>query len=181
MSIQIILTSPQSTYHPGDTVSGYVLVNLSEEKKVNKICLGASGRARVLFWHGRGEHTRYYKSKRIYLNKHFILWQKNNSKGQKRVAAGDTKYPFSVTIPLNAGPSLESTYGYIRYKLKAILDMPWSLDVTFDIDINVGIPMDIHSVPMYIQPQSSCIYKSNVSSSNLIQFTVSIPRKSELQ
>ena len=47
---------------------------------------------------------------------------------QIELSPGNHKYSFSYTLPQNLPSSFESTYGHIRYTIKATIDRPWKFD-----------------------------------------------------
>ncbi|KAE9550058.1 hypothetical protein FO519_006737 [Halicephalobus sp. NKZ332] len=177
VNIQVTLEPCRPFYRPGETITGYVTIDLPEDKKANKISLEARGRAHVTFWRRHGNDNHCYTADDTYLKTDLILWQKNSSNGEKKVPAGKTKYPFSVTIPYDAVPSLKATHGSICYTLKAELDLPWALDKHGELEFIVNGGMDFNCVPMYNQPHIAHLQKTGIfSSSSSMQATFSIPR-----
>lgn len=173
--IQVILEPRKPYYYPGDNITGYVVVTLPSEKKVNEICLEAFGRAHVVFWHGHGDDRHSYRGEKAYLQGHVTLWRKNKAKGEKYLPAGKKQYPFSLTVPFDAAPSLEATHGHIRYKLKAKLDLPWALDKNCEKEILVVSPINLNSTPLYNQPHMARLNKSSTfASANALQADVSL-------
>ena len=172
--IQIVLQPCQPFYRPGETLTGYVIVELSKPKKINKVCLKAYGRAYVSFWVRHEEKNESCTDEKTYLKTHLTLWDKHNAGGQKEMPAGKHQYPFSITIPYDAPPSVDIHGGNIRYSLKAELDIPWAIDKHHNITFTVGASIDANYAPMYGQPQSACIQKTGIfSSSNSMHATVS--------
>ena len=164
--IQIVLEPYKPFYCPGEVVTGYVIVELSKAKKINKVCLKAHGRAHVNFWRRHGETNNAYSAEHVYLKTHLTLWDKNNARGEQELPPGRTQYPFSVTIPYDALPSVEATHGGIQYTLKAELDIPWALDKHCETRFAVGASIDTTCAPMYTQPQTACIKKTGIFSSS---------------
>ena len=174
-NISIILEPYRAYYYPGDNITGHVLVTLSSQKKVNEIRLEANGRAHVVFWHGHGDDRHSYTGEKVYLRGEMILWRKNKAKGEKYLPGGTKQYPFSLTVPYDAAPSMEGTHGHIRYKLKAKLDLPWSLDINYEKEIKIASPINLSSTPLCIQPHIAHINKSGAFVTNTsLQASVSV-------
>ncbi|KAE9546920.1 hypothetical protein FO519_009868 [Halicephalobus sp. NKZ332] len=174
--IQIIFEPSRPVYYPGDIVSGYVIVNLSEETKLNEIYLKAKGHARVSFWHGYDKNRWNYRSEKVYLKERITLWQKNEAEGETHLPGGSQKYPFSLTIPYDSVPSIEGTHGHVRYKLIVKLNLPWALDKTFKQKIMVAAPINSNYNPAYNQPCVTQINKNGFFTSSNLQAIVNIPR-----
>ena len=159
----IILDPVQPIYYPGDVINGYALINLPKDKKVNKISLEIDGRAHVKFTNKYDKHGSSHSAENVYLKEHLTLWKKNKLQNEWDTN-GNGKYFFSFVVPSDAAPSVECTYGFIRYRLKVELNLPWALDKSYEVDIKVGIPIDLNSTPTYTQLQSATICKNGLFS-----------------
>lgn len=59
---------------------------------------------------------------------------------------GKYVYPFSFLLPDNLPSTYDSEYGYIRYKIEAVVNRPWKFDYECDIFIIVVSPIDLNKI-----------------------------------
>lgn len=72
-----------------------------------------------------GQHSTTYSAEHIVISVRVLLWHDPS----QLFPAGSSTYAFSFpAIPLNAPASIILPHGYVRYKLKVNLDIPWGID-----------------------------------------------------
>lgn len=103
------LDDPRQSYHPGDTLSGELLLALTQETQCKAFRV-------ELRWHthGRGDIERDPRPQVI------------TFPHQEVMPAGRSHHPFSFTLP--AGPySYQGHYITLEWELHALFDIPWDL------------------------------------------------------
>lgn len=62
------------------------------------------------------------------------------SEQPEKLAAGDTRFEISFTIPPDAPPTFRHAYGAASYVVSAVADLPWSRDVEAHAEVRVELP-----------------------------------------
>nr|XP_003699454.1 PREDICTED: arrestin domain-containing protein 3-like [Megachile rotundata] len=194
MSLQtffIMFDKPNAVYVAGETVSGKIVLQLGQEKKVRGLLLSVRGESRV-HWtesrtvrdskgHNTTRHDTYTNSEK-YFNFEFSIVGSSRSDSRTIIAAGYYEYPFRFELPYNIPSSFEHQYGHVRYTVKAVIDRPWKFDhetkraftVVATLDLNdcraqcLGINDDIHN-----EFYNCCCCCSNGSMDVQVQLPVS--------
>lgn len=131
---EITLSNPQGFYFSGQTVEGFLVVELSEVMKMRGIELECLGRAYV-HWteqHSTGSgknrrtETRHYSAMEHYFNFDLLIFGPGS--GSTLLQPGRHTFPFSYTLPVNLPSSFESFVGNVRYMIKAKINKPWKFD-----------------------------------------------------
>jgi hypothetical protein len=140
----VSVDNPSAVYFPGQTVSGYVDVELSESMTVRGIRLKVYGRAFV--WtttHKESKantHTTGHQAEEVYVNNTLMLVGSADSDSRMTLQAGSYRYPFRADLPNNLPSSFEGGTGHVRYIVQATIDKPWKFDhVTCSAFTVVGI------------------------------------------
>lgn len=159
---------PKAVYAAGETVSGKIVLQLGQEKKVRGLLLHVRGESHVHWTESRTERdnkgnnvTRHYTytNSEKYFNFEFNIVGSSRSDSRTIIAAGYYEYPFRFELPYNIPSSFEHQYGYIRYTVKAVIDRPWKFDhetkraftVVSTLNLNdrrvecMGISDDVHN------------------------------------
>ena len=122
-------------FYAGDTISGRVIVQTSERKKLRGIYLTLVGRANVCWSETRREGsgqnamtiTECYSDAEPYFNQKVNLWVESGD--QHFLQPGNYQFPFSFKLPRMCLPSsYESCTGQVRYWLEAHMDRPWKFN-----------------------------------------------------
>lgn len=61
--------------------------------------------------------------------------------------AGEHNYKFEYTLPNGLPSTYNGTYGCIKYKIKAILDIPLGFDDEEVTILDITSPIDLNSLP----------------------------------
>uniref|UniRef100_A0A915PSZ0 Arrestin C-terminal-like domain-containing protein n=1 Tax=Setaria digitata TaxID=48799 RepID=A0A915PSZ0_9BILA len=126
----------ESAYFAGQEVSGKVVIETSEPKKVSEILLELKGRAKT-------------------------YWTKHSGiKCQERILPkGRHEIPFSFTLPKTLPTSFEGEFGFIRYTCKATCERPWDVDIVSKRAFTVIGIEDINQDSEAMEPacESECI------------------------
>ncbi|XP_062503509.1 arrestin domain-containing protein 3-like [Corticium candelabrum] len=138
-------TNGQTVYYPGQTLSGSIVLELSEPVRSRSVCLGIHGEAYVTKKEGK---IRYYDNA-CYLNHVLKLW--NAPPGQESLPTGIHQFPFSFKLPDRLPTSFEhdggflaAERGYIRYWIVASVDRPWHFDIKCKVPFTILEYIDIN-------------------------------------
>lgn len=63
------------------------------------------------------------------------------------LGCGTHRFDFQFELPKTLSPSLEAKHGHIRYKVEAILDVPWRLNKKNDKKITITRHVDMTLMP----------------------------------
>ena len=131
----IELDGGDKVFSPGDNLTGRVIAQTVDEKKLRGIYLTLKGQG-YCHWSetyttGSGDnqqtHTRYYTDVEPYFDFRVNLW--GGSGDSQILPPGRYEFPFSLQLPNVPLPSVtEGFYGHIRYWLEARMDRPWKFD-----------------------------------------------------
>ncbi|XP_077866554.1 uncharacterized protein LOC102808143 [Saccoglossus kowalevskii] len=122
--------------------------------KLNSVRAHFIGKSRVEWKEEKDE--KIYKAEKMYFEEKCTIWgkDKNDNEGEDpELCAGDHEIPFKFQLPSEGLPcSFEGQpYGYIRYFIKAYIDIPWKFDPATKRAFTVsGIPLDLNKLN-YIQ------------------------------
>lgn len=124
---KIIFENPVKTYYPGAIVRGYIYLTLLSLKKCRGIKIKVKGEAKTS-WNrteGKGQ-TRYTGHEEYLARKQYLLGGRDD---EVELSAGNHIFHFEFNLPSSLPSSFESKLGYIRYTLKATIDLPWQIDI----------------------------------------------------
>lgn len=99
---------------------------------------------------GRGRTTRtetiHFNGKDVYLNTRTYLFGADGGDAIT-MPSGTHRYDFACQLPPQLPASFEASHGDIRYKVQAVLDVPWGFDKEFDIQFTVVRTDDLNLKP----------------------------------
>ncbi|ESP05157.1 hypothetical protein LOTGIDRAFT_227836 [Lottia gigantea] len=158
---EITLSNPQAVYYGGQTIDGYITVELNEEMKMRGIRLHFNGGARVHWTEqhssGSGKNrrttTRHYSSHETYFDHCIVLFGKGpGQSGEDPVLKpGRYTYPFHYQLPVGIPSSYESYIGRVRYSLTGVIDRPWRFDHNTKRAFTVLDVLDLNREPMALR------------------------------
>ncbi|XP_043277832.1 arrestin domain-containing protein 17-like [Venturia canescens] len=158
--LRIVFDNPWSTYYPGQTVTGRVIVRLSSIKKIRGISLKIKGEANTCWATDRQElnnEGRYENESQTvtgheeYFSQQYYLVG-SASGDEMELPVGEHVYPFTCSLPPSLPSSFESHYGHVRYTVKAILDRPWKFDQEVKTAFTVVSNFDLNREPRASEP-----------------------------
>ncbi|VDO90973.1 unnamed protein product [Heligmosomoides polygyrus] len=159
----IILNNPEDVYFAGQEISGKVIIEISEPKKVNEILLELKGRARTYWTKHSGKSRKHVSHSEPYFLEQFntnythkFVVTKNGKEKERVLPAGVHEVPFSYTLPKSLPTSFEGEFGHIRYTCRAICERPWDFDIVSRKAFTVIGVEDINSDPRLNEPISTC-------------------------
>ncbi|XP_033343075.2 arrestin domain-containing protein 2 [Megalopta genalis] len=150
----IELDRPGAVYQVGESVTGNIIVNTSEEKSVRGLYFIAKGAASV-YWtesssstdsDGKSTSTSdsYSASEHYFTIKGNVLGS-SESDSRVEIKEGYHQYPFMFQLPCNIPSSFENFYGNIRYTVKAVIDRPWKFDHECKVAFTVISVLDLNA------------------------------------
>lgn len=157
---KIIFDNPWSTYYPGQTVTGRVVININSAKKIRGINCKIKGEANTCWATDRQEHNqegRYENESQTvtgheeYFSMHYYLLG-SASASEMELPPGEHVYPFTFSLPNNLPSSFEHIYGHIRYTVKAILDRPWKFDQETKAAFSIVANLDLNCEGRAMEP-----------------------------
>ncbi|CAI4226619.1 unnamed protein product [Auanema sp. JU1783] len=132
----IILNNPEEAYFAGQEISGKVIIEVTEPKKVNEILLELKGRAKTYWTKHSGKSRKHYTHSEPYFLEQFntsythkFTICKDGKEKERVLPAGLHEVPFSYTLPKSLPTSYEGEFGHIRYTCKATCERSWDFDI----------------------------------------------------
>ncbi|KAE9416940.1 hypothetical protein Angca_008312 [Angiostrongylus cantonensis] len=158
----IVLNNPEEAYFAGQEISGKVVLEILEPKKVSEILLELKGRARTYWTQHSGKSRKHVSHSEPYFLEQFntaythkFSVLRNEKEKERVLPAGLHEVPFSYTLPKTLPTSFEGEFGYIRYTCKAICERPWDFDIVTRKGFTVIGIEDINSDPRLSKPIST--------------------------
>lgn len=156
---EIIFNNPEEAYFAGQEISGKVIIENKEPKKVNEILLELKGRARTYWTKHSGKSRKHCSHSEPYFLEQFntgythkFTIVKDGKEKERVLPAGIHQVPFSYTLPKSLPSSFEGEFGHIRYTCKAICERPWDFDIVSRKAFTVVGIEDINSDPKLNEP-----------------------------
>lgn len=156
---EIVFNNPEEAYFAGQEISGKVIIENKEPKKVNEILLELKGRARTYWTKHSGKSRKHCSHSEPYFLEQFntgythkFTVVKDGKEKERVLPAGIHQVPFSYTLPKSLPSSFEGEFGHIRYTCKAICERPWDFDIVSRKAFTVVGIEDINSDPKLNEP-----------------------------
>lgn len=156
---EIVFNNPEEAYFAGQEISGKVIIENKEPKKVNEILLELKGRARTYWTKHSGKSRKHCSHSEPYFLEQFntgythkFTIVKDGKEKERVLPAGIHQVPFSYTLPKSLPSSFEGEFGHIRYTCKAICERPWDFDIVSRKAFTVVGIEDINSDPKLNEP-----------------------------
>lgn len=157
-NLKLIFDHPQRIYFVGQTVSGRLVVEIDEPKKLRSIIVKFKGEAECK-WTERRTVARNGKSETV--TTHYRGYEKYFENSEKVfggsgitevLPAGEHSFLFSMMLFNHLPSSFEGQYGYVRYTVKATLDRPWKFDHEVKAAFTVLSHLDLNLDPLNREP-----------------------------
>lgn len=87
-----------------------------------------------------------YEGKNVYISNKMSLFGSPNGQPME-LPNGLHKYDFQFPLPALIPPSFEGSYGNIRYRIEAELDVPWGFDKEYKLQFTVVRRDELNSQP----------------------------------
>lgn len=154
--MRIVLNNGRSTYFPGMTVEGKVVLDVSEPLKYRSVFIMFEGRAFATWKVGKVRYRSNYQCfslKMTLLNGPLEGQMIPAQQGDSFVLAPNTyEFPFSFRVPVGAIPSsyedrpglFDDREAYVRYTLDARVDRPWRFDLSAKCPVQIREIVDLN-------------------------------------
>uniref|UniRef100_A0AC35UB41 Arrestin_C domain-containing protein n=1 Tax=Rhabditophanes sp. KR3021 TaxID=114890 RepID=A0AC35UB41_9BILA len=172
---EIVFNSPEDAFFAGQEISGKLIVESGDDKKVNEILLEIKGRAKTYWSKGSGKNVKHCGRSEPYFCEQFNTNYTHKldvagevvGKGHKEriLPKGVHEIPFQYTLPKTLPTSFEGSYGYVRYSCRAIFERPWDFDICTKKLFTVTGIEDINDDSHLLVPitvEESCVQKSRL-------------------
>ncbi|XP_030594070.1 arrestin domain-containing protein 3-like [Archocentrus centrarchus] len=163
-----------NTFSPGDFLTGQITVELTDECKIQSLCVKLKGKAEVSWTENYGKTVVTYHSKdKFFSIKHFIIQE---SQGNNVIPQGCHVYPFSFQIPAQDLPSsFKGSWGKILYRVEANLSRSMRTDSKAKAEFT--LIQKGNTDPVLMTPQHNMIDKKmKLFTSGSVAMDVSIPK-----
>lgn len=137
------------------------------------------GRSKSHWTTGGSKNRKHHNGEEIYINQKVYLLGSIRSAAVE-LGIGVHKFDFEFQLPLGVPSSFEGIRGSIRYYVQAFLDVPWSFDKEYKVELKVARQDDYsrfleNTVPMSAQESidTSTMFKA----SKPLFITATIPHK----
>lgn len=128
----LILDNPTGIYHPGDQLSGRVVIKIQDDIPLYGVQLWILGQSDVS-WSDKPDGRRKLFDYEVYMQDCLILWGQDpkalsEANAESKLAAGAYEFPFDYKLRQNLPSSFEShdlrLKGRVHFLIRAKLDSP---------------------------------------------------------
>lgn len=143
---EITFDNPSAVYFAGQTITGTVIIILSEHMNMQGVDLTFRGGANVDWEQSEKDSetndwvTYHYSASETYFDHEIPLMRKD----QESLSAGEHFFPFAYTLPISAPSSFEGVHGSVRYYCKAKINRPWKFDSVCKMPFTVNSLLDLN-------------------------------------
>ncbi|XP_069379975.1 arrestin domain-containing protein 3-like [Paralichthys olivaceus] len=149
--------SKSDVFTRGDFLLGQVTLELSDNCKIDSLCVKLKGKAEVRWTENYGKTIVTYHNKEKYFSIKQSVFQEGRG---STVGPGCHDYPFTFQIPAQELPSsFKGSHGKIVYTVEAILSRPMKLDSKAKAQFTLMQKRNPHSDAFLMTPQHSTIDK----------------------
>nr|XP_056704680.1 arrestin domain-containing protein 3-like [Euleptes europaea] len=161
LTISLDYLNDSNVYSRGDTVSGRVHLEVTEEITVTSLKIHSKGLANVRWTESRSGDTSddsYWATEKYFKHKDILFGQERDdnasNEGNHIIHSGWHEYAFSFQLPQVSLPtSFEGIHGSVRYWVEAKLHRSWHLPVKSKKEFTVVEHIDINT-PSLLTPQA---------------------------
>ncbi|XP_057662386.1 arrestin domain-containing protein 2-like isoform X2 [Diorhabda carinulata] len=150
MSVRIVLDN-SGTYQPGDTVHGKVVCNQSSSQSFRALRCRLRGREHTAWTERESYYDSQSKSTKWrtvhYSGDNKFLAINQDLLGEGTLSPGYHSFPFAFTLPkVNMPNPYNGNYGYIRYYIKAVMDIPFAFDQEDEVTLHIISPINFNFI-----------------------------------
>ncbi|XP_055855970.1 arrestin domain-containing protein 17 [Episyrphus balteatus] len=141
--VEIKLNSPNNSYFTGQEISGQICFFLTKKTKIRAINLQviAKGKCKWMEMYHKdiygnvNSRQLFYTGKQIYLND-TVNVPYVPARGIE-LAPGELSMDFTYLLSQDLPSSFKGSYGSIKYKLKVVIQKPWTFDEKYTIPLTI--------------------------------------------
>ncbi|KAG5866475.1 hypothetical protein JTB14_031684 [Gonioctena quinquepunctata] len=143
------------TYYPGSTISGHVVCTFLTEMEIRGVRVKLRGKEhsdhaeRKLYTDSASQKVKYKDLVSMGGNRFLEIIA--TVIGEGTMAQGQYEYPFTFTLPLQTPSSYDGKYGYVKYHIKANVDIPFAYDFTDKLEFDVSSVIDFNMIRAELQ------------------------------
>ncbi|XP_068156045.1 arrestin domain-containing protein 17 [Drosophila tropicalis] len=161
--LRIIFEQPERIYFAGEIIRGDIWMNCNKRTKIRAIKIQITGKGKCKWMEilrknsNNNEYTRslFYTSKEIYEHSETPL-PDFEPRGLE-LSPGEHTFKFSVMLGRQLPSSFKGSYGSIKYKMRILIQRPWTFDerhtIPFTVVKNMPLPPNFRSNPSPLEKQ----------------------------
>ncbi|XP_064554478.1 arrestin domain-containing protein 17 [Drosophila montana] len=159
----IRLDNPERIFYAGQVIRGEIWMNLNKRTKIRAIKIQVTGKGKCKWMEilrknsNNNEYTRslFYTSKEIYEHSETPL-PEFEPRGLE-LSPGEHTFNFNVALGRQLPSSFRGSYGSIKYKMRILIQRPWTFDerhtIPFTVVKNMPLPSTYRSNPTPLEKQ----------------------------
>ncbi|EDV93645.1 arrestin domain-containing protein 17 [Drosophila grimshawi] len=159
----IRLDNPDRIFYAGQVIRGDIWMNLTKRTKIRAIKIQVTGKGKCKWMEilrknsNNNEYTRslFYTSKEIYEHSETPL-PEFEPRGLE-LSPGEHTFTFNVALGHQLPSSFRGSYGSIKYKMRILIQRPWTFDqrhtIPFTVVKNMPLPATYRSNPTPLEKQ----------------------------
>ena len=148
-------------YFPGQVISGFIQITLTEPKWYQYVAVRLYGKGKI-HWteteytgsgNTRRRRIRHYSARETYADTSVVVWGNKEAPEPMKIDPGTVTLPFQLTIPQDCPPtfSLGNDIGKIKYKLLGNVSSQIS-EYKIKTPLIVSALIDLNQQPNLLQP-----------------------------
>lgn len=141
MKIKVIIENNPPLY-PGTLLKGKVICTVNSRTDIRAVKIRCYGKEHTE-WRGSGKNAPTYVGTHYFFQMETKLFEPNDG----ILEAGVHNYDFTFLLPPSLPSTFEFPYGYIRYSIKAFVDIPLAFDPKDRVDLAVISVLDVTTLP----------------------------------
>ncbi|XP_060648503.1 LOW QUALITY PROTEIN: arrestin domain-containing protein 17 [Drosophila nasuta] len=159
----IRLDNPERIFYAGQVIRGEIWMNLNKRTKIRAIKIQVTGKGKCKWMEilrknsNNNEYTRslFYTSKEIYEHSETPLpeFEPNGVE----LSPGEHTFIFNVALGRQLPSSFKGSYGSIKYKMRILIQRPWTFNerhtIPFTVVKNMPLPATYRSNPTPLEKQ----------------------------
>ncbi|XP_020812667.1 arrestin domain-containing protein 17 [Drosophila serrata] len=161
--LRITLDSPERVYFAGDIIRGEIWMNVNKRTKIRAIKVQVTGKGKCKWMEilrknsNNNEYSRslFYTSKEVYEHSETAL-PDFEPRGLE-LSPGEHTFIFEVALGRQLPSSFKGSYGGIKYKMRVLIQRPWTFDERHTIPFTVVKHMPLQpshrSIPSPLEKQ----------------------------
>lgn len=152
--VEIKLNSPNNSYFSGQQIDGQICFFLTKKTKIRAINLQVLGKGKCKWIeiyhkdiHGNvNSRQLFYTGKKIFLNETVDV-PYVPARGIE-LAPGELSMDFTYQLTQDLPSSFKGSYGSIKYKLKVVIQKPWTFDEKYTIPLTIVRNVTVSTIDM---------------------------------